>query len=336
MVAAAWLLVIIVLPSAWTKARVADQPSALQVGLQRSPPSNSNSSSSDMADAATLILAYLDRHSAEMKAAIKQAPPPFAYPWSGLEDYVASRDDKSLPLLGYGSLVSKESASRHFSRDTVERGEVVIAFGAQRIFNYDSKHCRHLTNKQLGLPPTKEELVFPFSYDLPCSPYSTAMLNVLQKPITAPPISLPVSTTPHTLPIVSGAVYPLKAADIEGLRTREVGYSLLPVAYVEWEGLMDGALTAKFKVAFVCALPEASSCRVEAGYYPLPDYLSLCRDAQKSMGPLFEDLFDMTTLLADGKITAADWRIQRQKQSFLTSDHGDGCPADVQGVRPAT
>lgn len=126
----------------------------------------------------------------------------FAYPWEGLEDFLERDSDGRLYLVGYGSLMNRESAALTLPQRE-ETLPPVVASGCRRIFNYrmpDAAFTRY--------GPAK-------------SPRHRAALNV--------------EMTGDPQDSVNGVVQVIEAKDLEGLRSREVDYRLVSVQASDWE-----------------------------------------------------------------------------------------------------
>ena len=126
----------------------------------------------------------------------------FTYPWNGLEEAIAKMPESKLLLVGYGSLLNRDSAARTI-KDTPREGHPpVLALGARRIFNY-------------VMP---EALLK--SYGGNFSPRERAALNV--------------DYTRSPADALNGRLLEVARGDIPSLRKREFGYDLRPVACVRW------------------------------------------------------------------------------------------------------
>jgi hypothetical protein len=59
----------------------------------------------------------------------------FIYPWPELEEAVAKNPGHTLLLVGYGSLLNRDSAARTIKVTPISDNPPVLALGARRVFN---------------------------------------------------------------------------------------------------------------------------------------------------------------------------------------------------------
>ncbi len=179
------------------------------------------------------------------------------YPWEGLENSHA----EVFPMIGYGSLLSFESASRTLKHTDLQAREFVKAFGLQRIFNYEMP--QHVLDR----------------WEQPVGSSRIAALNV--------------TATGSPEDWINAVLIPVSPVDISALRERELNYDLRPIPIQAWGD------TGPFRVAWV--LIENVEMHRRSSLLPHPNYTSLCRDACAQLSEDFLKAFDDTTLLADGK-----------------------------------
>jgi hypothetical protein len=199
----------------------------------------------------------------------------FEYPWNGLEEAVAKLQERKLLLVGYGSLLNRDSAARTI-KDTPREGHPpVLALGAWRFFNY----------------VMSEALLK--SYGGNFSPRERAALNVDYTRSPADALSL-LTVAP---------------ADIAALRKREFGYDLRPVACVrlgEWE--------AEPFIAYVLVAAKGTRGDrqvIDNDALPHPLYAGLCRAGAHAVSEAFLQFYLATTFIADRKTSLAEWEKER-------------------------
>ncbi len=203
----------------------------------------------------------------------------FEYPWEGLEDFLERDSDGRLYLLGYGSLMNRESAAL-----TLPQGEEtlppVVAAGCRRIFNY-------------RMP----EVAFG-RYGPAKSPRHRAALNV--------------EVTGDPRDSVNGVVQMIGAADLEGLRSREVNYRLVPVEVKNWESGVDRE--EPFFI-LVCDTPNWD-------FLPHLGYVAVCSEGARQVSKAFFQAFSDRAILADGRTRLVDWMVG----GMGMGDRGRGWP----------
>ncbi len=205
--------------------------------------------------------------------------PGFAFPWSGLEAYLAQQPGAQILVVGYGSLMSRESAAETIERAEEQDFAPVLAAGAKRVFNY-------------VIPPkVLAEL------NTPRDSRERAASNVV--------------VTGKADDVINGRLIAVKARDLAGMREREYGYHLRPVACVRWDDK-----TAEPFIAYVLVAedPVVNGRRViDNQLLPNPFYVEICLDGARSVSPQFERLYLKSSYLADGKTTLRHWMDARKR-----------------------
>ena len=197
----------------------------------------------------------------------------FDYPWNGLEEAVAKMPEGKLLLVGYGSLLNRDSAARTI-RDTPAEGHPPgLALGARRVFNYVIPQAR--LKSYGGNFPLRER----------------AALNV--------------DYTRSAADALNGRLLAVAPADIAALREREFGYDLRPVICIRWGDWEAAPFTAYVLVA-------AKGTRdgqqvIDDNALPHPVYAGLCRAGAHAVSEAFLRLYLETTFLADRKTSLAAW-----------------------------
>lgn len=158
----------------------------------------------------------------------------FEYPWNGLEEAVTKMPENKLSLVGYGSLLNRDSAAKTIKDTPPEGHPPVLALGARRIFNY-------------VMP---EELLEDYRkrYGGNFLPRERAALNV--------------DYTGSPADALNGRLLTVSTADFEDLRKREPGYDLRPVVYVRWGEWDAVPFTGYVVVGFESVAERKSACRL--------------------------------------------------------------------------
>lgn len=222
---------------------------------------------------------YLTRLAAEKQPQLLESSSTFFYPFSlPVRRALERRDEATIPLLAYGSLMNPQSASKTLDPATVASGRPVIAFGLKRLFNYD-------------VPSSK-------SQDTPTSILDQAMLNT--------------ELSHSTKDIINGVVMEVQRDELLALCRREVGYDLVPVLVVDWEEALcdQGSRAPRFSVAYVLRAPNEprlGRAYTRGDITPSRKYYALVRESAAIYGPQFLALYLNTTYLADGKTTLCQW-----------------------------
>ncbi|HEX7183086.1 MAG TPA: TIR domain-containing protein [Thermoanaerobaculia bacterium] len=199
----------------------------------------------------------------------------YEYPWTGLEEELASRDQSSIRLLGYGSLLNQESAARTFLSTSPDRFLPAVAFGVVRLFNYE-------------MPDELRTRYRPIS-----DPLFRGLLNAY--------------VTGSLTNAANGTLIEVDLNEIDPLRKREVGYDLKPIVCIEWNG-REGARPI---LAYILSCPDRLwKGKRLIGYdlHPHPDYFELCYKGAACFSESFRQFWLETTFLADGetKVALAD------------------------------
>jgi hypothetical protein len=197
----------------------------------------------------------------------------FIYPWPDLEEAVAKAPGHTLLLVGYGSLMNRDSAARTIKGNPIPGNPPVLALGARRVFNY--------------LIPQRRLK----SYGKVCDKRERAALNV---DYTRSPS--------HAL---NGRLLAVKVSDLAALREREFGYDLRPVPCVRW-GNWDAAPFVAYVLVAPAGVPAGKKV-IDNNALPNPAYARLCRAGARAVSEDFLRLYLHTTYLADRKTTLAEW-----------------------------
>ena len=195
------------------------------------------------------------------------------YPWKDVEERILTWPAKKLPLVAYGSLLARESASRTIKTDASEGSPPVLVLGAKRVFNY-------------VMP--KEALA---RYQTPPNSRNGAALNVLY--------------TKSKSDVLNGRLLMVRSEDIPALREREYGYDLCPVSCVLWDDREAQPFTA-----YILAARNAREFRrrvADDSLLPNLEYARLCRQGALSVSPDFLAFYLETTFLADRATTMFEW-----------------------------
>ncbi|MGK0238110.1 MAG: hypothetical protein ACI92G_001574 [Candidatus Pelagisphaera sp.] len=218
-----------------------------------------------------------DSRSVDVENALREVLekfPAFAYPWEGLEDFMDSRGMSVLPLVGYGSLINKESAERTVNVDGVADRRAVTGYGAVRVFNY------RIPSKLL------EE-----RYGIPAPSKNVSALNCEISGLAKDSFN--------------GILTHVSRDRLGALREREKSYSLKPIVYRLWNE-SEGAL----EVAFVFELlPDKSgkTTPYDNSIFPHIAYTRLCQEGALAISPEFLAFFNETCFLADKKTRLSDY-----------------------------
>jgi len=194
------------------------------------------------------------------------------YPWSGIETSLRDRGESSLRVLGYGSLVNRDSAGLTLDTETMETRRAAVCFGVRRIFNYK-------------MPPLVKR------YGPPVVPDARAALNA--------------EHTGKLEDVVNGVVMDVALEDIERLREREWGYDLVPAPTLRW-----GHFEGEPFIAYVLCVSRTSDLGksiIDDGLTPHHEYYRQCRRGAADIGTEFLELWLASTYLGDGKTPVAEW-----------------------------
>ena len=204
---------------------------------------------------------------------VQERAPRFDFPWTGLEEYMAAQPGQKLLVIGYGRLLSKESAAETIGNAETQQFPPVVASGARRVFNY-------------VIPPkVLKEL------DTKATSRERAALNV--------------KATGEARDLVTGRLIEVSAKDLPGLKIREYGYHLRPVACVRWDDPK-----AKPFVAYVLAAEDpivAGKRVVDDTLLPNPSYVKICLDGANEVSHRFAAAFLDSSYLGNGRTTLRQW-----------------------------
>lgn len=195
------------------------------------------------------------------------------YPWKDLEERVLAWPAKKLPLVVYGSLLARESASRTIKTGTSEGSAPVLVLGARRVFNY-------------VMP--KEALA---RYQTPPNSRNGAALNALY--------------TKSKSDVLNGKLMMVRSEDIPALRKREYGYDLCPVSCVPWYDREGEPFSA-----YVLSARNGREFRrrvADDSLLPNLEYARLCRLGARTVSSDFLAFYLETTFLADRTTTLFEW-----------------------------
>lgn len=197
----------------------------------------------------------------------------FEYPWNGLEEAVAKMPEGKLLLVGYGSLLNRDSTARTIKDTPAEGYPPVLALGARRVFNYVIPEAR-LKAYGGNFPPRER-----------------AALNV--------------DYTRSAADAINGRLLTVAPADIAALREREFGYDLRPVICIRWGDWEAAPFTAYVLVA--AQRTRGGQRVIDDDALPHPLYAGLCRAGAHAVSEAFLQLYLETTFLADRKTSLAVW-----------------------------
>lgn len=196
----------------------------------------------------------------------------FPFPWESLAQYAESFPEKTIPIVGYGSLISEVSAAQTIKEVGTKRTPC-MAYGCRRVFNY-------------RMPKAVAE-----RYEVDSDSAERAALNV--------------EVTGNASDVINGILIGLNCSDIPALLSREFGYDLKPVACLPWENFQN----AKPSLAYVLSAPDVAAKPewqvVDKAVLPEPAYAKICADGARSHSPEFLDFYYRTTFLAD-KVTSLE------------------------------
>jgi hypothetical protein len=207
----------------------------------------------------------------------------FDYPWDNLDKAIQHMPGKKLPLIGYGSLLNRDSAARTITNTPAAGYPPVIAVGAVRVFNY--------------VIPEDRLKVYPGTHQ----PREIAALNLIYTRSPVEPFN--------------GRLLMLSAADVPALREREFGYDLRPVAAIRW-GDWDEQPFVGYVLVAVKRVVKGRQV-LDDGILPNPQYARVCYSGAKAVSPDFLRFYLETTYLGDRKTTLATWQ---QSHPYLAMD----------------
>ena len=199
--------------------------------------------------------------------------PVFHYPWASLERELKTQGISKFPMVGYGSLVNIKSAAVTLQDKSLKRNRPVIAFGARRIFNYI-------------MPKNVERYG-------PVSDHNCAALNV--------------QTTNKITDTVNGILFEITLDEISAIRSREIGYDLVPVATKNWNENKDPPFLAY--ILRCLDRPHIEKKLTSSNIVPHKKYYLTCRDGALQLGKDFLQFWLVTTYLADGVTPVSNWEV---------------------------
>ncbi len=197
----------------------------------------------------------------------------FEYPWEGLEEAVVKMPGGKLLVVGYGSLLNRDSTARTIKDTPAEGYPPVLALGARRVFNY-------------VIP---EALLKSYGGNFP--PRERAALNV--------------DYTRSAADALNGRLLTVAPADIAALRVREFGYDLRPVICIRWGDWESAPFTAYVLVAAEARRDGRQV--IDNNALPHPLYAAVCRAGARAVSEAFLQVYLETTFLADRKTSLAAW-----------------------------
>lgn len=200
--------------------------------------------------------------------------PTFLYPWDTLGKKSEEKGVSEISFVAYGSLLNAQSAARTLQDLPHKDFLPVIAFGVRRLFNYQ-------------MPPNIPR------YGPPKQPMARAALNT--------------RFTDKIEDAVNGLLVKWPLNDIPALRTREVGYDLIPIACLDWVETEKPPF-----IAYILRSPD--ELRVGKRFTnneitPHQEYYKVCREGARTYGEDFLHFFLEATYLADGVTPVAAWEI---------------------------
>ena len=216
---------------------------------------------------------YLVQRADEARLELLEGVSSFHYPFSLPLRYALDRQEKTtIPVLGFGSLMNTESASKTLSETALANRRPALAFGARRLFNYSVEK-----SKQYGTPDR---------------PNARAMLNT------------EASWTSQDM--LNGVIIDVPRDQLKALCQREVGYDLIPVVAISWDEAkkLGCENEPEFFVAYILRAtdkPHLGKKYTEDSIEPFTAYYQAVKEGAAEYGPDFLDLYMQTTYLADSK-----------------------------------
>ncbi len=184
------------------------------------------------------------------------------YPWNQLHSYIEA--DQTIPLLGYGSLMNRASASRVLCTETLSTARSVIAWGARRIYNTISLNRK-----------TYAEYCHPSDSDY-------GVLNAM-------------SAAGHWFNAVE---YQVRQEDIQFLRTREKAYDLIPVWISDCSTPTESNRWAYFFSRRQSFWNETQI--LFDAVVPLENYHQICETGCREIADDFLEMFRHSTWIMNG------------------------------------
>ncbi len=180
------------------------------------------------------------------------------------------RDQDTIFIFSYGSLLNKESAARTLSAGAMKTHHPAIAYGLVRVFDRQVSPC---SAQRWGEQQSENEL---------------AMLNV--------------TMTGRVEDRVNGVLIEVDRTDLEKLIDREVGYDLVALPVTDWEG-------GDVQIAYTFhATPDEKNGKTYVGcnIKPVREYALASKEGAAQYGKEFLQMWIDTTYLADNS-TFAQW-----------------------------
>lgn len=194
----------------------------------------------------------------------------YIYPWEKLENDLIASGRNDLLLVGYGSLLSIDSAKRTIPMDHGIQGLPVIVHGVKRIFNYQ------------------------FPEEVIKKNYSGE--DDIDPTIKYSALNVSLCTSGDSL--INGRLFKIPVDDLISLREREYGYDLVAVKCTDWYDRDKKQITAYILAARKPKFGDKIILNNNA--VPLPVYLNVCLDGASSVSDSFLEMFLSTTWLGNG------------------------------------
>lgn len=203
--------------------------------------------------------------------------------WGNLENELRGKGEKTLLILGFGSLLDS-----NLSNEFHNRQEPALAFGVRRFFGFK--------------PPSPEKSTL----GMPEQPYDKEQLRLTTR-LTKSPSD-----------ITNGVLLQIDLdTEMEDFREREKGYDLVKVPILKIKNTKEGSAYFEISEAFILTEPEEEDFDKENNslhtFSPHMSYLYVCLRGARSVSETwlkdkcFLDLFIKTTYLSDEKTPVEDW-----------------------------
>lgn len=203
--------------------------------------------------------------------------------WKGLEEELREEGEKTLLVLGFGSLLDS-----NLSREFHNRQEPALAFGVRRFFGF--KH------------PSPEKS----SLGIPEQPYDKEQLRLTTR------------LTMDSDDITNGVLLQIDLEkEMRDFRDREKGYDLVKVPIIKIKNTKQGRPYYELGEAYILTEPEAEEFDQEKNslqsFSPHISYLYVCLRGAQDISQrwlkdkCFLDLFIKTTYLSDEKTPIKHW-----------------------------
>ena len=197
------------------------------------------------------------------------------YPWPELDQAVKSMPGGKLRLVGYGSLLNRESAARTIKDTPLSGHPPVLALGAKRVFDYIIPEAR---------------------------------LNIYGRSEARERGALNVHFTASSSDALNGRLLLISIDDLAALREREFGYDLCPVSCLRWLDWQSAPFTGYVLSATQTHLDGRRI--LDDQVLPNPAYARVCREGARAVSEAFLRLYLRTTFLADGRTTLEQWELR--------------------------